>query len=61
MEFKLEKFVKFFCADCGRWLGVKEANSSMKGIFPYCPACKKQVIATEIQVKKYHSAKCQHY
>ena len=56
----MEKFTRFFCSECGKWLGVKEFNSSMNGIYPYCPRCKKQVETSEFQTINFHrdSAKC---
>lgn len=55
---------KFYCANCGKWLGVKDEKSSLDGVFPYCPKCRKQVSVSETQmtqVNNFTSAKCQHH
>lgn len=61
----MEKFDRFFCANCGKWLGVKKENSDIDGIYPYCTKCRKQVEITTTQMlntgKTYFSAECQQH
>lgn len=55
----MEKVTRFFCSECGKWIGVKNSSASMDGVFPYCPRCKKPVtITTQPVENKYFSAKC---
>lgn len=39
-------FSKFYCKKCGLWLGVSRKEVPIKGIYPYCKHCKKNVEIT---------------
>lgn len=48
----MEKFNRFFCEKCGKWLGVEKDGFDISGVFPYCPRCKKQVGITTLQPQR---------
>lgn len=52
----MEKCVKYFCKECGRWLGIQREDAIQEGIYPYCPKCKKNVKTT---IKKEDIVTCQ--
>lgn len=48
----MEQCEKIFCKCCGKWLGVKEKNADIQGVYIYCKSCKKQVPVTLDKIKK---------
>lgn len=38
------KTVEIRCPKCNKWIGEKEEKAEAKGIFFWCPRCKKKII-----------------
>lgn len=41
-----ETYTKFYCENCGKWLGVFDKQAKLEGVFPYCNRCKEAVPIT---------------
>jgi len=56
----VEKYSRFFCQECGKWLGVSREDASISNIFPYCSRCKKAVPISKcfFREQQKESAKC---
>ncbi len=42
-----QSYTKFFCVNCGKWIGVFDNRYSLDGVYPYCSRCKQAVSVTD--------------
>lgn len=47
-----KRLEKYYCKNCGAWLGMKTSQAITKGILPYCRNCRDNVEISDIKIEK---------